>query len=209
MPVQWIIGGIQIEDDLLRRRVVGIQEAFNEQPLDRRRIGRQLGIARGLRAAQFQPVQRRLARRRRAVPTPRRKLAHQNRHHRIVPKPVVIDEVLVTQRQAEHTLTDQGPHFVFHQVGPPAVPEARRKSLHQPDRPIGRPQQHRSGVRTDRPAVKRRLNSAAFHRCKSKQIRATLCRHRGNLSISGKLFFAKQLSWIRTLDAPPSVRYPG
>jgi len=96
-----------------------------------------------------------------------------------VPQPVVIVEVLVAQRHAKHPLPDQRPDLVFHQRRLPAVPEALGKPSHQPDRPVGRAQQQRSGIRTDRTAVERRLDTAAFDRGKTKQIRATLCRHRG------------------------------
>lgn len=178
IAVNEIVGSVEIEHDLLGRLRMRLKKDIDQQGLDRRRIVADLVVARRLGPAQFQPVQRRLAGCRRAVPTPRRKLAHQHRHHRIVPKPVVIDEILVAQRQAEHMLPDQRPHLVFHKVRPPAVPEARRKTIDQPDRPIGRPQQHRSGIRADRPAVEAHLNPATFHRCKSKQICATVCTHR-------------------------------
>ena len=90
----------------------------------------------------------------------------------------MIDEVLVTQRPTEHPLSYQRSHFVFHQVRPMA-PEAGREPLRQPSRPVGRPQQQPAGIRADRTAVERRLDTASFQRSKSKQISATLCRHRG------------------------------
>jgi hypothetical protein len=136
-------------------------------------------IARRLGPAQLQSIERRLARRWRAALPSRRKLAHQNRHHRVVPQPVVIDEVLVAQRHTEHALSDQRPDLMFHQIRSTAIPEAGREPVHQPDRPIGCAQQHTTGIRTDRPAVESRLDAASFQRSKSKQISATLCRHRG------------------------------
>jgi hypothetical protein len=38
VPVQRIVGGIQIENDLLRRALVCLQEQIDEQPLDRSRV---------------------------------------------------------------------------------------------------------------------------------------------------------------------------
>lgn len=38
MPVQRIVGGVEIEDDLLRRPLVGLQEQRHGQRLDRRPI---------------------------------------------------------------------------------------------------------------------------------------------------------------------------
>jgi hypothetical protein len=59
--VQWIVGGVRIEDDLLRRLLVGIEEEIDEQSLDRGRIVGDLVVAGRFGAGQFQPVQRRIA----------------------------------------------------------------------------------------------------------------------------------------------------
>ena len=72
--VQRIIGGVEIEEDLLRRCVVRAQEQIDEPPLDGRRIGADPGISGRLRLAQFQPVQRRLAGQRRTARAARLKL---------------------------------------------------------------------------------------------------------------------------------------
>jgi hypothetical protein len=65
--VQRIIGGIEIKRDLRRRLGMGIEEQINKQRLDGRRIGGNPGIAGGLVAAEFEPVQRALAGQRGAV----------------------------------------------------------------------------------------------------------------------------------------------
>ena len=67
MPVQRIVGGVEIEDDLRRRRGMRVEEEIDEQRLDRRRIVADLVIARRLRPAQLQPVERRFAGQRRTV----------------------------------------------------------------------------------------------------------------------------------------------
>ena len=38
VPVQRVVGGVQIEDDLLRRACVRIEKEIDKDPLDRRRI---------------------------------------------------------------------------------------------------------------------------------------------------------------------------
>ena len=58
MPMQRIVGRIEVEDDLLRRFVVRVEEEIDEQLFDGWRIGGDLGIARRLGLAQFQAVER-------------------------------------------------------------------------------------------------------------------------------------------------------
>lgn len=166
--VDRIVRSVEVEHDLLRCPGVRLQEDIDEQRLDRRRIMADLVVARRLRPAQLQSVQRRLPRRRRTVPTPGCKLAHQHRHRWIVPQPIVIVEVLIAQRLSEHPLPHQRLHLVFHQLRPAAIAEAAGKPAHQPQRTVGRAQQHRAAIRRDRSAVERRFHTATFHRCKTK-----------------------------------------
>ena len=91
---------------------------------------------------------------------------------------VVVDQVLVAQRDAEDPLPDQGRHRVLDQLRPRGVGEAAGKPLDQPDRPVGRAQQQRTGIRGHLAAVETPPPPRALRPCKSKQIRATLCRHR-------------------------------
>jgi hypothetical protein len=56
MPVQRVVGGVEIEDDLLRRSLVRLQEQRHRQRLDRRRVIGDLVIARRFALAQFQTV---------------------------------------------------------------------------------------------------------------------------------------------------------
>jgi len=131
------------------------------------------------RAAQFEPVQRRLARHRGAIIAARLKLAGEDRHHRVVAKLVVIDQVLVAQRQSEHAPADQRLHLMLDQLLAAHVAETGSKAINEPDRPVRRPQQQRAGVRSDASAVKSRHDRTTFHSYKSKQIRDTVCPHRG------------------------------
>src|SRR5437899_12870193 len=70
LPVHRIVGRIKIENDLARRALVRLQEQVDQKPLDGDRTVADLVIARRLQPAQLQPVQRRLARNRRAILAP-------------------------------------------------------------------------------------------------------------------------------------------
>jgi hypothetical protein len=136
-------------------------------------------IARRLQPAQLQPVQRRFARNRRTFLPPRFELACQHRHHRIVAQLVVVVEILVAERDSKHPLPHQRHQLVLDPLRTPHVVEARRKPIRQPDRAIGRSKKQRTGIRRDRATVERRHNFTSLDGCKSEQVCATLCRHRG------------------------------
>jgi hypothetical protein len=209
MAVQRVVGRVEIEGDLLGRLGMRLQEQIDEQPLDRRPVVADLVIARGFRPAQFQPVQRRLAGHWRAVPAPRLKLTRQHRHHRVIPQLVVVVQVLVAERQAEHALADQRAHRMLDQHRRTRIAEAGREPIDQPDCSVRGAQQQRTGIRRDRPTIKRRDHAAPCDACKSKQIRATLCRHRGPPAKLVKSF--SQNNFLR-FSAPmhlPGVRDPG
>src|SRR5207249_12153869 len=128
LAVQWIIGRIEIENDLPRGAFMRLQEQLDQKLSDRRRIMADLVVACRLKLAQLQPVQRRLAGNRRTILAPRRELSRQNRHHRIVAKLVVVVEILVAERDREHPLTDQRRHLVLDIFGAALVVKASRKS---------------------------------------------------------------------------------
>jgi hypothetical protein len=184
--VHRIVGRIEIEDDLLRRALMRVQEQLDQQPLDGNRIVTDLVVARRLQPAQFQPVQRRLAGNRRTVLAPRCQLARQHRHHRVMAQLVVVIEVLIAKRDPKYPLRQQGDHLMLDQRLAPCVVEAPGKPLRQLDRAIGRPKKQRPRIRGDRPAIEAAHNFASFNSCKSKQIRATLCPHRGAPRIARK-----------------------
>ena len=92
---------------------------------------------------------------------------------------VVVDQVLIAQRQGEHTLAGQGRHAVLDLVRRATIDEAGREPPHQPDRPVGGAQQQRAGIRGDGATVEPRHHRPAFNGCKLEAIRATLCRHWG------------------------------
>jgi hypothetical protein len=140
VPVQRIIGGVEIEDDLLWRALVRFYKQIDKQGLDLGPIPSDPVIARQLRPAQLKPVERRFAGQRRAILTPRRQLAGQHRHRRVVAQLVVIDEVFVAQRQRKNPLPDHRPDSVLDQFRRAAVSETFGKPIDQPDRLVRRPQ---------------------------------------------------------------------
>jgi hypothetical protein len=178
MPVQRIIGSVEIENDLLRRVLVRLEKQIDKQRFDLCRIPGDAVVARRRRAAQLQPVECRFAGQRRTIPAARRQLAGQHRQRRVVAQLVVIDQILITQRNPEHALSDQRLDRVLDQRRRAAIGETRGKPLDHSDRPIRRPQQQRPGIRGHPAAVEPRHHRAPFDGCKSKPIRATLCLHR-------------------------------
>ena len=113
LAVQRVVGGIDIEHDAHGRPRVGLDEQVDQQRIERRRVIAHLLVAVRLRARprQLQPVQRALARQRRAAvrrPHPgcpgRVRLAHHRRQQRVTPQRVVVVEVFVAQRQSQHPL---------------------------------------------------------------------------------------------------------
>lgn len=126
----------------------------------------------------LQPVQGRLAGQRGAIGAFGLQLARHCRQHRIEAQLVVVDQVLVPQRDGNHTLADQRRQRMFHQVGSPVIRKASRKPLDHADRLVGRPQQQRARIRGNLTAVKRRLHSATLDASKIEPPGTTLCRHR-------------------------------
>jgi hypothetical protein len=69
---------------------------------------------------------------------------------------------------------------VLDQIGYAVIGEAAGKLRHQPDRPVGGTQQHCPGLRAHPATIESGHHRVPFNRCKSKQIRATLCPHRAS-----------------------------
>ena len=99
---------------------------------------------------------------------------------------IMIGQILVAQRQGKHPLADQRRQTVLDLVRRPMVDEAGREPLHQPDRPIRRTQEQRSGIRGDGPAIESGHHGTARDPCKLEAIRATLRRHRGTPPLEPK-----------------------
>ena len=81
---------------------------------------------------------------------------------------IVVVEILVAERDPEHPLTHQGRHTVLDQLRTPLVVKARRKPIHQINRPIGRAQKQCPRIRRHQSAVECRFHRATFHGSKIK-----------------------------------------
>src|SRR5580700_846094 len=93
MAVQRVVGGVEVENDLLGRPCMRREEEVDEQGLDRCRVMADFVVARGERTGKFEPIERRLASQRRAIRAPTLELARQRRHQRVVAKLVMVVDV--------------------------------------------------------------------------------------------------------------------
>ena len=143
VAVQRIVRGIEVENDLLGRRPVRLEEEVDEQPLDRRAVMADLMVTARARRRVLEPVQRALAGQRSTVLALGLELAGERRQHRVVAQLIVIDQVLVAKRDAEHPLRHHGLDRVLDLRQRPAVDEAGGEPPDQTDRPIGRAEQQR------------------------------------------------------------------
>ena len=157
----------------------------------------------------LQPVQGALAGQRRAVGAARFQLAGEHGQHRVVAESVVVDEVLVAERDAEHPLADQGGDLVLDPLRVAGVGEAGGEAPDQADGAVRGPEQQRAGIRGDRPTVEAGDHVAALDGCKLEPRRATLRPHRGPPPHRRKALSQKN---FRRSGAPRHlqlVRYPG
>jgi hypothetical protein len=187
---------------------MGLDKQVDEQPFDLRRVIADLVIARGLRLAQFQPVERRFAGQWRAIRALRFQPATQYRHHRVVAQCVVVDQILVTQRDPENPLTHQTRHRVFNQFRCAVIREALGKPRDQSDRPVAGAEQHRPGLRghpaavepatTARPSTRATPNRSALH-----SVSIGLPRH------PRQTVLTTRFSQIQAPDAPTPLRNAG
>jgi len=126
------------------------------------RIVTDLVIARRLRTAQLKAVERRLASHRRTVHPPCIQLPGEHCHGRIVAQFVVIVDILVAKRDPEeHPLPHQRLNAMLDQFLAAAIMEAGREPFAQSNDLVRLPQQKRTSVRCDRPAIKTSHNVAA------------------------------------------------
>ena len=187
--VQRIVGGVEVEDDLLWRLGVGVEEQIDEQRLDRAPIDGDLPVTVARTAwRMLQPVDGALAGQGRTPLAPRRQPVGPQRQDRIEANVVVVVDVLVAQRKANDALADQGAQGVDHPLRAARVTKAGRNPPAQPDGPVGLAQQQRPGIRRQRSAVKRRHHPPAGKAFELELVCATLRLHRTPLSEPGKSF---------------------
>jgi hypothetical protein len=209
IAVQGIVGRIEVENDLLGRPLVRLEEEVDEQALDRRIVVPDLVVARGLDRCVLEPVQGALAGERRAVPALGCELAGENREHRIVAQLVVVDQVLIPERDTEHPLRHHRRDGMFDLRPGAVVDEARCEPPDQMDRPIGRAEQQPASLRGVVAAVERGHHLTALDHFITEQVPATLCRHRG-APLNRLKFLSKRT--YRRFKAPMhllAVRNPG
>jgi hypothetical protein len=108
MPVDRVVGRVQVQDDFARGLgPEGAEEEVDEHGLDRSGIMPDLVIAPAhcVRRRMFQPVERALAGQGRGSDIILLEPAQERPKHGVMTQVVVIDEVLISERQAEDALT--------------------------------------------------------------------------------------------------------
>jgi hypothetical protein len=129
MPMQGIVSGIEIENDLPGWSWVGLQEELNEKPLDPLWLMADFVIARRQWNASLEAVERRLAGDWRAIRTSCLQLSGEHCHDRVMAQLIVVVQVLVSERDPENPLADQRGDLVFDEILAPGVSEAGRKPI--------------------------------------------------------------------------------
>ena len=155
--VQRVVGRVEIEDDLLGRRAVRLQEQRDQQTVDRRRVGGDPLVAvarRPVRDAELEPVERARTGQRMAAVA----LAHPvgagdvaaadgQRQHAVVAQLVVIVEILVPQSDRHDPLRDETVQLVLAALGVAMIREASREPAGHAEHVVGLPQEQRAAVR--------------------------------------------------------------
>ena len=125
--------------------------------------------------AQFKPVEGAFTRQRRTVPAMGAELADQRGHHRIVTQLIVVVQILIAQRNSEHTLADQRADFMLDQIRATMI----GKAIDQLDGTICGAQWQTACIARHSAAVECRRHRTRFYACKPVRLCAALCRHRG------------------------------
>ena len=162
LPVQRIIGRIQVQDDFLGRFLVCLEEDVNQQVVHRSVIQHDLLIAlllTGRLPGQFQPVQGALSRQSRL---PEIRLVDQHSQQGIVPQLLVIVQVFIFQGQTIDSLCHQFLHRMIDQIRRPIIGEAGSELAENPRPLLDLPQKQTSAIAGDRAAVELRPNRAIF-----------------------------------------------
>ena len=91
----------------------------------------------------------------------------------------MVAEVLIAERNTDNPLHHQRLDRVLGVGRIAAVLEASRQATGQAQHPVRRAQQQGTSVAGDGTTVKGCNDRASVSRCKCKQVRVTLCQHRG------------------------------
>ena len=109
--------------------------------------------------------------------------AQQGAQHRVVPQVVVVDQVLVAERQAEDALSDQAPDRMSDEGRMTTITKARGEPVHKPNGLIRRAEKKSPSIRGQAPAIKLRDEFAATRSSEHHPGRATVRGHRGAPSV--------------------------
>ena len=174
-----IVRRVETRNRPLRSLLMRLQEQRHQHIRNRRPVMDDLAVPGRRRTAQLQPVQRRLPRNRSAVPALRAQLPRQHCHHRIGAQHVMIDQVVVPQRNPEHTPTRKRSNRVLHEPAIAMILETSRKAVHKLNNRIRLSEQQSAGVRSHRPAIEIRHNRPSRNRLNGLGRRGTLRSRRG------------------------------
>jgi hypothetical protein len=166
---------------------VGGEEGVDEEGVDRVRIDGDPPIAILLRLvgrAPLEPVQRALAGQRMTtillappLGAGRVRLAHHRRQQGVPAQLVVVDEVLVAERQGKDPLPDEMVDRVLAALRIAMVDEAGGEAVEQLRRPIRLLEQHSPAVRRDLTTIEARHQPAPLRKALQLELRSsTLCR---------------------------------
>ena len=180
--VERVVGRIEIEHQHLRLARQAAPAEGQERRLHRRRMRVQLAVMIRVLRAQFQAVQSRRARQRRAAmiaATALRaehiRLARRRRQQRVAPQLRVIIEILVAQRQRVNALREQLPRAVIDELRIAPVQETARQSAGDAQALINLPEQERAAIAAEPAAGKIRDDFARTKFLKKQLPAETLC----------------------------------
>jgi hypothetical protein len=162
--VHGVMRGVEVQHDLLRRRVVGGDELRHEhagQAPQRFAVDAVLQSAQRRRAGQ------------RLVGVGR--LLGQHRKQGIAAQRGVVVEVFVAQRDAEDALAQHRPLVVHHAGRIARIGQAGGQRVDQPDPPIDLAQQQPAAIRGEPPAAEIRADSLSPETGKQERPAVTLC----------------------------------
>ncbi len=169
-----------------------------------------LVIARGRGQGRvLEPVQGRFAGQRRTIGSSGLELSGEHGQDWIMAQLVMVDQILVAKREGQDALAHKGWQGVLDVLGATGILEAGGHALDQADGAIGGPQEQGAGIGRDGPTIKGRDHAPPLDGCKSEQIWATVCVHRGAPLNQHKSLWQKHYRRFRTPMHLIPVRNPG
>ena len=203
VPMDRIVRGVQIQNDLWRRFSMGLEKDLHQQAIHCRLVHRDLLVAFLLAhrfSRQLQAIQRALARQGLALvalPRPARSrrigLLCQHRQHRILPKLIVVVQIFIPQRQPVHPLAHQLLHRVLDPLRLPMVRKTSRKLGDDPRALLHLAQQQPPRVAGDGSPVKPPPHLAPAQGMKFQAFLVTLCRQKAVLLLRHNFFSQRNL----------------